>query len=282
MTRRKPGRSPKLRVCIAGATGWAGSALSVAVSKTKDLRLVGAVSRTHQDRNLGEVLQEPGLNLVIRGTVEEALQTPTDVLFDYTKPDIVKANVMTAIARGVHVVIGTSGLSDAELAEIDRAAKRNKVGAIAVGNFAISAVLLQRFACQAAQFLSHWEIIDYASASKPDAPSGMARELAFRLSEIKKPRVLYPVEKTSGLKETRGANLQGTQVHSLRLPSYTIALEIVFGEEDERLALRYDAGSGPAPYLPGALLALRSVKRQTGLVRGLERLLDLPPSPTTG
>jgi 4-hydroxy-tetrahydrodipicolinate reductase len=173
-------------------------------------------------------------------------------------------------------------LSDAELAEIDRAAKRNKVGAIAVGNFAISAVLLQRFACQAAQFLSHWEIIDYASASKPDAPSGMARELAFRLSEIKKPRVLYPVEKTSGLKETRGANLQGTQVHSLRLPSYTIALEIVFGEEDERLALRYDAGSGPAPYLPGALLALRSVKRQTGLVRGLERLLDLPPSPTTG
>jgi 4-hydroxy-tetrahydrodipicolinate reductase len=102
----------KLNVCIAGATGWVGKPLCLAVFGAEDMRLVGAVSRTHQGQSLKDVLGEPSLDLMITGSVAEALDTSTDVLVDYTKADAVKANVMTAIRRGVHVVIGSSGLTD--------------------------------------------------------------------------------------------------------------------------------------------------------------------------
>src|ERR1044072_4737015 len=108
-----------LNVCIAGATGWVGRPLSTAISRSEDLKLAGAVSRTHQGKNLSDVIDEVGLDLVITGSVEEALHVPTDVLVDYTRPDVVKANVLTAISRGVHVVIGTSGLAEEDFAEIN-------------------------------------------------------------------------------------------------------------------------------------------------------------------
>jgi 4-hydroxy-tetrahydrodipicolinate reductase len=263
-----------LNVCLAGATGWTGKPLSMEISKADDLNLVGAVSRSYQGKNLKDVLGEPGLDVIITSSVAQALDAPTDVLVDFTKPDIVKSNVMTAIEKGIHVVIGTSGLSDEDFIEIDEAARTHRVGVIAAGNFAITAVLLERFAREAAKYLSHWEIIDYASATKVDAPSGVTRELAFRLAEIRKPETIYPIEQTVGLKESRGARLNGSQIHSIRLPGYVIGVEVIFGEEDERLTIRHDAGTGAAPYLQGTLLAIRKVKDHVGLVRGLDNILD--------
>ncbi len=261
------------RVCITGATGWAGSALAAAVFQSDDLSLVSAVSRTQAGKALGNVLGIDGLETVISGSVKEALQTPVDVLVDYTKPDVVKANVLAAIDKKVHVVIGTSGLTEDDFVEIQEAALRNQVGVIAAGNFSMTAVLLERFALEAARYLSSWEILDFASANKPDAPSGVSRQLASRLSEIKSPVIAYPVEKTMGPKESRGASFGGTQVHSIRLPGYTIALEIIFGEPEERLILRHEAGTGAEPYVRGALLAIRKVHEITGLTRSLERIL---------
>jgi 4-hydroxy-tetrahydrodipicolinate reductase len=264
----------KLKVCVAGATGWVGRPLCLAIAAADDLTLVGAVSRTHQGRQLKEVIKDSRLEVTISGSVAEALSAPTDVLVDYTKADVVKANVMTAIKKGVHVVIGSSGLTDEDFVEIDEAARLNKVGVVAAGNFAITAVLLQRFACEAAKYLSHWEIIDYASDNKADAPSGTTRELAFRLSEIRSPEVTHPIEETIGVRETRGATLQGSQIHSVRLPGYVIAAEVIFGATDERLTIRHDAGQGAAPYIQGTLLAIRKVKNYVGLVRGLDRIMD--------
>lgn len=264
----------KLNVCIAGATGWVGKPLCLAVSEADDLILVGAVSRTHNGRNLKDALGDSSLDLTISGSVAEALATPTDVLVDYTKADVVKANVMTAIRRGVHVVIGSSGLTDEDFIEINQAALDHKVGVIATGNFAITAVLLQRFACEAAKYLSHWEIIDYASDDKEDAPSGTARELAFRLSEIRKPEVTHAIAETLGEKESRGTTLNGSQIHSIRLPSYVISAEAIFGAKDERLVIRHEAGSGATPYIQGTLFAIRKVKNYVGLVRGLDKIMD--------
>src|SRR4051812_16315774 len=264
----------KLNVAIAGATGWVGKPLCAAVAKADDLKLVGAVSRSHAGDTLSDVINDVKLDLKISGSVAEALAAPTDVFVDYTKADAVKANVMTAINKGVHVVIGASGLTDKDFVDIDSAASQQKVGVIAAGNFAITAVLLQRFACEAAKYLSHWEIIDYASDRKEDAPSGTARELAFRLSEVRKPETTHPVEKTIGEKESRGVTLNGSQVHSLRLPGYVIAVEAIFGSKDERLGLRHDAGSGAEPYIGGTLLAIRKVGDYVGLVRGLDRIMD--------
>ncbi|HEV2705422.1 MAG TPA: 4-hydroxy-tetrahydrodipicolinate reductase [Pyrinomonadaceae bacterium] len=264
----------KLNVCIAGATGWVGKPLCLAVTEAADMSLVGAVSRTHQGRSLKDAFGDSNLDLKVSGSVAEALQTPTDVLVDYTKADVVKANVMTAIRKGVHVVIGSSGLTDEDFAEIERAAVKHQVGVIAAGNFAITAVLLQRFACEAAKYLSHWEIIDYASDAKQDAPSGTTRELAFRLSEISKPEVTHSVEETIGARESRGANLNGVQIHSIRLPGYVIGVEALFGAKDERLSIRHDAGSGAQPYIQGTLLAIRKVRDHIGLIRGLDRIME--------
>jgi len=264
----------KLRVCIAGATGWVGKPLCLAVAAADDITLVGAVSRTHQGRSLKDVFGDSELDVTVSGSVAEALDAPTDVLVDYTKADVVKENVLTAIRRGVHVVIGSSGLTDEDFIEIDRAAVAHQVGVIAAGNFAVTAVLLQRFACEAAKYLSHWEIIDYASDAKEDAPSGTARELAFRLSEVRRPEVTRPVEETVGERESRGVTLNGTQIHSVRLPGYVIGVEAIFGARDERLTLRHDAGSGAGPYIQGTLLAIRRVRSHVGLVRGLDRIMD--------
>ena len=263
----------KLNICIAGATGWVGKPLCMAVSEADDLSLVGAVSRTHKDHSLTDVFGDTKLNLIVSGSVAEALETPTDVLVDYTKADVVKANVMTAIRQGVHVVIGSSGLTDEDFIEIDQAAKDHKVGALAAGNFAITAVLLQRFACEAAKYLSHWEIIDYASDAKKDSPSGTTRELAFRLSEVRRPEVTHPIDETIGERESRGTTMSGSQIHSIRLPGYVISVEAIFGAMDERLTIRHDAGSGAEPYIEGTLLAIRKVRDHVGLIRGLDKIM---------
>jgi len=264
----------KLNVCIAGATGWIGEPLCTAVFESADLNLVGAVSRTHKGRTLKDVFADIDLDVKISGSVAEALDTPTDVIVDYTKADVVKDNVMTAIRKGVHVVIGSSGLSEEDFVEINQAALGHKVGVVAAGNFAVTAVLLQRFACEAAKYLSHWEIIDYASDTKKDAPSGTTRELAFRLAEVRRPEVTHPISETIGERESRGVTLNGTQIHSLRLPGYVISVEAIFGASDERLTIRHDAGSGAEPYIEGTLLAIRKVREQVGLIRGLDKIMN--------
>ena len=148
------------------------------------------------------------------------------------------------------------------------------MGVIAAGNFSVSAALVLRFATQAARHLEHWEVIDYASATKPDAPSGTSRELAERLAEIRPPAIGVPVGETHGAREARGATVAGTQVHSLRLPSFTVSTEVIFAAGGERLSLRHDAGESAAPYVAGTLLAVRAVPGRVGLTRGLDRLLD--------
>lgn len=262
-----------IRVCLAGATGWAGSALARAIAGAEEIELVAAVSRSHAGRALGDVLAEPRLACPIYATAEEALAQPCDVFFEYTKPDVAKANVLAAIGRGANVVIGTSGLSDADYAEIGALAEQQGRGVLAVGNFALTVVLLQKFAEMAAKLIPQWEIIDYASDAKRDAPSGTARELAARLGRVRPSQLTVPLEQTQGVAETRGARLNGSQVHSLRLPGYTISAEIIFGMPDQKLIIRHDSGNSPAPYVDGALLAIRSVGSLVGLRRGLDSVL---------
>lgn len=265
-----------IRVCLAGATGWAGSAVAHAVAKLDDIVLVSAVSRTHGGKILGDVLNEPGLDCSVYATAQEALAAnPCDVFFEFTKPDAARKNVLSALKHEAHVVIGTSGLTDEDYEDISSAAKKAGRGVLAVGNFALTVVLLQKFAETAAKFIPQWEIIDYASDTKKDAPSGTVRELANRLSKVRPSELTVPLEKTQGVKETRGARMSGSQVHSLRLPSYTISAEVIFGMPDQRLTIRHDSGSSAQPYVDGSLLAIRKVNTFTGLRRGLDSVLDL-------
>lgn len=264
-----------IKLCLAGATGWAGSALARHIAPTDDIELVSAVSRTYAGRILGNVLGEPRLTAPIFATAEEALAFPCDVYFDYTKPDVARANVLAALDRGANVVVGTSGLSDDEYAVIASVAQARDRGVLAVGNFALTAVLLMKFAEMAARLIPQWEIIDYASDRKKDAPSGTVRELAVRLSRIRESEMIVPLEQTQGVAETRGARMGGSQVHSVRLPSFVISAEIIFGMTDQKLSIRHDSGSSAEPYVDGALLAIRKVGTFTGLRRGLDSVLEL-------
>ncbi len=261
-----------LNICVAGATGWTGRAVAEGVLAADDLTLVSAVSRSADGQDLGVVWSGDANAVPVFGAVAEALDG-VDVLIDYTSHGAVLGHTLTAIRNGVSVVVGSSGLGADEFAEIEAAALEQEVGVIAAGNFSVTAALAQAAALLAARHLPSWEIVDYASASKPDAPSGTSRELAERLAEIKAPENDVPIPETAGQVEARGATIAGSQVHSMRLPGFSVSTEIVFGLPDERLTIRHDAGSSAAPYVGGTLLAARAVTGRRGLTRGLDTLL---------
>jgi 4-hydroxy-tetrahydrodipicolinate reductase len=249
-----------IRVCVAGVTGWTGRPVAAAIEAANDLELVAGVSRSDPESY---------------SSVVEALDAvEADVLVDYTHAAAVRDNVFAAIECGVNVVVGSSGLSAADYDEIDALARAKQVGVIAAGNFSLTAALLLRSAVEAARHLDAWEVIDYASAGKPDAPSGTAHELAERLDGVRAPAVGHPIDETLGRREARGATVGGTQVHSLRLPSFVVSTEVVFAAEGERLSIRHDAGETPVPYVAGTLLAVRAVPGRVGLTRGLDQLLE--------
>lgn len=236
-----------------------GRPLAEAVSAASDLELVGGVSRTN-----------PSHSSSVAVALEEI---SADVLVEYTSAAAARENVLTAVERGVGVVVGSSGLSAEDYSEIDAKARAHGVGVIAAGNFSLTAALLLRFAAEAARHLGSWEVIDYGSARKPDVPSGTAREIAERLEKVRAPTIGVPLDQLLGSTEARGATVGGTQVHSLRLPCFTVSTETVFAADGERLSIRHDAGESAAPYIGGTLLAIRAVPGRVGLVRGLDQLL---------
>jgi 4-hydroxy-tetrahydrodipicolinate reductase len=262
-----------IHVCVAGVTGWTGSAVTRRILASHEFQLSGAIARRQAGQDVGTVLGIAPAGIPIAATLKEALRTPTDVLIDYTAPDSVKTRTLQALEHGVRVVIGTSGLTAADYAEIEATALARQLGVIAAGNFSITAALAKHCALLAARYLPSREIIDYAHAAKPDAPSGTARELAEALSAVAANQLALPVDRTHGPKEARGADVAGTQVHSVRLPGYVLAFETQFGLPDERLTIRHDAGGSAEPYVSGTLLAAQRGMEITGLVRGLDRLL---------
>jgi len=253
-------RGVVIRVCVAGVTGWVGGPVADAVKAAGDLELVAGVARS---------------DAASFSSVAEALDAvPADVFVDYTSATAVKGNVLAAIERGVGVVVGSSGLSAADYAEIDARAREKQIGVIAAGNFSVTAALLVRFAAEAARHIETWEVIDYASATKPDAPSGTSRELAERLEEVRSPVLRVPIDEVHGAREARGASVAGTQVHSVRLPSFSVVAGSLKKKGGERLSIRHDAGESAAPYIAGTLIAIRAVPGRVGLTRGLDQLLS--------
>jgi 4-hydroxy-tetrahydrodipicolinate reductase len=259
-------------VCVAGATGWTGRAVAQGVLASEDLVLRAAVARSAAGQDLGTAWGGEPNGITVTDDLPAALDG-VDVLVDFTSHEAAKVNALAAVARGVHVVIGSSGLTADDLAEIDEAAQVARVGVVAAGNFSITAAMAQAAALLVAPYLPHREIVDYASAGKPDAPSGTARELAERLGAVSTPVLDVAVVDTGGHPEARGATIAGTQVHSVRLPSFVVSTEVVFAMPDERLTIRHDAGGTPTPYVAGTLLAIRAAPQRVGLVRGLDTLL---------
>jgi 4-hydroxy-tetrahydrodipicolinate reductase len=262
-----------IRVCFAGVTGCTAPPIVAAIDAADDLRLRCGVSRSSAGQTLADATasQSDGF---IYASVSEALQSSeVDVLVDYTSASAVRENVWAAVRAGVHVVIGSSGLTAGDYAELDHLARDKGVGVVAAGNFSIMAAILQRAAALAAEHLNHWEILDYASADKPDVPSGTSRELAETLAKVGTPDSAVPLSQLGGPVEARGAEVAGTRIHSVRLPSFLVTTEIIFGGVGERLIMRHDPGESPNPYVGGTLLAIRKAAEVPGVRRGLDSLL---------
>ena len=262
-----------IKVCVAGCTGWTGAAVTKAVLQSKDLRLVSSIARKSAGQDAGEALGIGEAGIIVVSTLEQGLAARPDVVVDYIGAEGVKQRVLAALDKGARVVVGSSGLSGDDYAEIENAALQKNLGVAAAGNFSVTAALAKKCAMLAAEHVPSWEIIDYAQADKPDAPSGTARELAESLSKVRQNAVAIPVSETLGMAEARGATVAGAQVHSLRLPGFNFSFETVFGMAGERLSIRHDAGSSADPYVSGTLLAVRKVMSVTGLVRGMDKLL---------
>ena len=262
-----------IRVCFAGVTGWTAPPIVAAIDAADDLTLTCGVSRSAAGRTLADATTSRS-DGSIYASVSEALQSvDVDVLVDYTSAAAVKENVLTAVGAGVHAVVGSSGLTSGDYAELDGLARDRGVGVVAAGNFSIMAAILKRAAALAAHHLHYWEILDYASAEKPDVPSGTSRELAEALAEVRTPQSAVPLAQLGGPVEARGAEVAGTKIHSVRLPSFVVTTEIVFAGAGERLIMRHDPGESPEPYVAGTLLAIRKAADVPGVRRGLDSLL---------
>lgn len=267
----------EISICLAGATGQIGRRLVPAIVEAADMKLVSAVARQAAGRDLGEAIGGAPLGIAVQADVNEALAgAPVDVLIDYTHPTAVRGHVLAALARGVAVVVGTSGLKAADYGEIDAAATAAGVG-VATGNFSLTAALLQHLAKIAARHVPQWEIVEYNKAAKPDVPSGTGGELAEMLGAIRRPQpAAADTDPIGPHDEARGADIAGTRVHSVRLEGFASACEVIFGMPGERLSLRHDCAESAEPFVFGTLFAAREVASRPGLHRGLDSLLFRP------
>jgi 4-hydroxy-tetrahydrodipicolinate reductase len=245
-----------LKIGVLGASGRVGQALCAALPGVPDVQLVAALGR-------GDPLQA----LVERGA---------EVVVDFTHPDAVMAHLRFATAHGLHAVVGTTGFDPERLEELRALLSAAPgVGLLIAPNFALGAVLAQRYAAHAARYFESAEVIELHHPDKLDAPSGTGLDTAARIARARGAAGLPPMpDATRGaLPGARGASVEGVPVHSLRLRGLVAHQEALFGNPGELLTIRHDAFDRSS-FIPGVLLAVRNVARRPGLTLGLDALIE--------
>ncbi|MDX1658599.1 MAG: 4-hydroxy-tetrahydrodipicolinate reductase [Nitriliruptorales bacterium] len=259
-----------IRVGVSGAAGRMGSEVCRAVTGAEDLELVCAVDPDGAGRSLQEVAGV-GEGLEIAADLDAFVDADTDVVVDFTHPDAVADNVSWYLEHGLHAVVGTTGISDDDLERLRALAADGPANAFFAPNFAIGAVLMMRFAEEAARHLPHVEIIELHHDGKADAPSGTALGTADRIAAAREDAPEPVMGETH--QGARGADREGIRVHSVRLPGFVAHQEVVFGGEGQTLTIRHDSVDRVS-FMPGVLLAVRRVDQIDGLVVGLDALLE--------
>lgn len=251
-----------------------------AVVEAEDTELVAAIDTQEVGKDAGELAGVKAQNVAIESNLEAALtRTKPDVMVDFTVPESVLSNLRIALAQGVAPVVGTTGLTAAQIEELSVLAKEKNVGALIAPNFAIGAVLMMQFAAQAARYMPDVEIIELHHDRKLDSPSGTALLTAQRIGQARQEASVSPVATPSGLVEkapgARGARNEVTgdvPVHSIRLPGLVAHQEVIFGGPGQTLTIRHDSLDRRS-FMPGVILAVRKVRSLDGLIIGLENLL---------
>jgi 4-hydroxy-tetrahydrodipicolinate reductase len=262
-----------IRVVINGALGKMGQVIAKAVVCEPGLMPVGAVDKEVTQKYL-PVAEAPELIILCSDLGSCLRRCDADVVVDFTNADVSMAAARIAIKQKVNMVIGTTGLSEKNLAEIEHLCRTYKVGAVVAPNFSLGAALLIHLSKFAAKFFNQAEIIEMHHDKKADAPSGTAIATAKEMLETHGKPFVYPGVTREILSNTRGGQMNGIAIHSLRLPGFMAGQEVIFSGAGETLSLRHNTVSREC-YVPGVILAIKEVTKHKGLTHGLDALLKL-------
>jgi len=256
-----------IKVLIHGGLGRMGLACVEAVRSEPELVLIGVVDRLPPGGDLGLPL-----NVKYYTNVSEALKNDKpQVMIDFSVASAAFLAIETALENRVHVVSGTTGISEADIRELGQKAQNNQVAFLTAANFAIGAVLMMHFAQKAAQYLSCAEIIEMHHDKKKDAPSGTALVTAAGMLTARPQGFSRPNDMDL---PSRGQDLHGIAIHSLRLPGYLARQEVHFGATGQTLSITHNTITRDC-YMPGVIMSVKEVGNRVGLVQGLDSILNL-------
>jgi 4-hydroxy-tetrahydrodipicolinate reductase len=249
--------SEQTRVGVLGARGKVGREVARAVDAADDLDLVAQVDTGDGD-----------------DTLEDLVGAGAQVVVDFTHPDVVMDSLRFCIEHGIHAVVGTTGFDDERLAQLRSWLDGTATGVLVAPNFSIGAVLMMRFAAEAARYYESVEIVELHHPDKADAPSGTARRTASLVAAARREAGAGPIPDatSTALDGARGADVDGISVHSLRVRGLVAHQEVLLGGQGETLTIRHDS-LDRVSFTPGVLLAVRQVAAVPGLSVGLESFL---------
>jgi len=262
-----------IRVVVHGARGKMGQEVLSALCRDPQLEPVGAVEKQVSERRLA--LPDGSGSIPFSSNLESILiRCRPHVLADFTVAEATMPAVRLAVKHGVRPVVGTTGLSTADLAEIERLCRETELGGVVAPNFSLGAVLMIHLAKIAARYFDYAEIIELHHEQKVDAPSGTAISTAREMAAARgKPFLHVPTQKES-LAGTRGGQIDGVALHSVRMPGLLAHQEVIFGALGQTLRIRHDSISRES-FMPGVVLAIKEVMKLKRLVSGLDTLLGL-------
>ncbi|MEN6391497.1 MAG: 4-hydroxy-tetrahydrodipicolinate reductase [Syntrophomonas sp.] len=264
----------KIKVVVNGALGKMGSETVKAVLNDPEMELVGMTDIRARGESIGCIMgSDNQQDMVVENDVEKLIElTQPDLIIDFTSPQSIFDNVRGFLKMGVSCVVGTTGLSDAELKQLDQLALDKGVGVAVIPNFAIGAVLMMKFAREAARYFPDVEIIELHHPQKLDSPSGTSIKTAELINEaraVRPPSGIREIEKIPGC---RGGDADAVRIHSVRLPGFVAHQEVIFGGLGQSLTIRHDSYDRVG-FMPGVIMVSKKMKNIKGLVYGMDNLL---------
>ncbi|MGT2828867.1 4-hydroxy-tetrahydrodipicolinate reductase [Streptococcus hillyeri] len=255
----------KIKVIIAGFKGKMGSTAVDMVTQDQELELVGLLDpfATEQDVN----------GVPVFTTKEDLIGLQADVWVDFTMPKVAYDNTRFALEQGFAPVVGTTGFTEEQIAELIALSAEKKLGGLIAPNFAIGAILLMEFAAKASKYFPDLEIIELHHDKKKDAPSGTAIKTAELIREARSYKTQGVADEEELIEGARGAEFDGFRIHSVRLPGLVAHQEVIFGAQGEGLTLRHDSYDRSS-FMSGVNLGIKEVVKRKELVYGLEKLLS--------
>lgn len=264
-----------IKVMVSGAGGKMGKEVVKAVHDDSELTLIGGIDPKLAGRDIGSVAGIEPLHIVTSPSLEEALShEKPDVIVDFTSPAVIFENAKQVLSAGIHLVIGTTGLTEEERTELDRIARKNGANCLVAPNFSLGAVMMMKVSSELAPYFPNVEIIELHHNHKYDAPSGTSILTAKLINEAKVAAHVTAAEDLTkeSLPGARGAKVDDITIHSVRLPGYVAHQEVIFGGFDETLTVRHDSLSRKS-FMPGVVLACKKISSYPGLTYGLEHYL---------